>query len=270
MNGRLLIAAAAVLWSTGGAAIKLSSLNGAQLAGGRAVVAGLVLFLVLPSSRVRWTRDVWIAGSAYAATCVLFVYANTLTTAGNAIFIQNVAPVWVLVVAPLALREQATFRERVTLPISLLGCALFFVEAPAVGGMTGNLIALGASFTYATLLIYYRKLRLEDGIAATVCGSVIIALVMAPFALDGPVPTTTDWLVLLHLGAIQQAGAVLLYVRGIREVTALSGALMVYLEPVLSPVWAFLLVGERLTPLAIGGGVLIVGAALWRALEPPQ
>lgn len=270
MNGRLLIAAAAVLLSTGGAAIKISTLNGAQLAGGRAVVAGLVLLVALRPARIRWTKDIWIGAVGYAATCVLFVYANTLTTAGNAIFIQNIAPVWVLAVAPFLLEERSTFRERVTLPISLVGCALFFLESPTAGGTTGNVLALCASFSYATVLLYFRKMSLEQGVASMIAGNVMIVVFMAPIALDGPPPNPIDWTVLVYLGAIQQAGAWFLYVRGVREVTALSGALLVYLEPVLSPIWAFLLVGERLTPYALAGGALIVGGAIWRAFEPPK
>lgn len=265
MSGRLLIAAAALLWSTGGAAVKLSSLTGTQLVAGRAVVAGLLLFALFPKARRGWNRDVWIAGAAYAATCTLFIFANKLTTAGNAIFLQNIAPAWVMLMSPFLLNERATFAERVTLPVSIVGCLLFFVDDVSAGSMLGNGLAVGASFSYATVLLFYRRLDTMGGIAATIAGNVMICVFVLPFAFDGPTPALTDYAVVFHLGAIQQAGAALLYIRGIRELSALEGALLVYLEPVMSPVWAFLAVGERLTPLALAGGALIVGGAIWRS-----
>ncbi|MEQ8278800.1 MAG: DMT family transporter [Deltaproteobacteria bacterium] len=264
MSGRLLIAIAALLWSTGGAAVKLSSLSGTQLVAGRAVVAGLVLFVLFPKARRGWSRDVWIGGVAYAATCTLFIFANTLTTAGNAIFLQNIAPAWVLLLSPILLNERATFAEKLTLPVSLAGCLLFFVDDVSAGSTLGNGLAVGASFSYATVLLFYRRLDVTGGIAATLCGNLLICVFVLPFSFDGPAPQLTDYLVVFHLGAIQQAGAAMLYVRGIRELSAMEGALLVYLEPVMSPVWAFLAVGERLTPLAILGGALIVGGAIWR------
>lgn len=273
MSPRIAIAAAALLLSTGGAAVKLSGLSAAQLSVGRAAIAGVVLFVLFPAARRRWSRDVWIAGAAYAATSGLFVFANTLTTAGNAIFIQNVAPVWVLLVAPKLLGEASTFAERLTLPISLFGCALFFFDDASAGSSTGNVLALLASFSYATLLLFYRRLDATGGIAATICGCGIVSVVLLPASFGGPTPTLDDAVVVLYLGAVQQAGGFLLYVRGIRGVSALEGALLLYLEPVLSPLWAYLAIGERLTPPALAGGALIIGAALWRtwyARSPPR
>src|SRR5437899_1988763 len=125
---RALIAGAALLWSTGGLAIKLSSLGAPAIAGGRALVAAVALFALIPSARGRWTIPVFGTALAYAATCMLFVFANTLTTAGNTIFIQNVAPVWVLLLSPMLLGERPTRAELISVPISLVGCGLFFAE----------------------------------------------------------------------------------------------------------------------------------------------
>ena len=55
---------------------------------------------LFPEARRGWSRAVWLTGVAYALTCALFVFANRLTTAGNAIFIQSTAPVWVMLLSP--------------------------------------------------------------------------------------------------------------------------------------------------------------------------
>lgn len=90
-SARLLIVGAAVIWSTGGAAVKLSELTAPQIAGGRSVFAALALLVFFRGARKWPTRDTFLAGAFYAATGTLFVFANTLTTAGNTIFLQNIA-----------------------------------------------------------------------------------------------------------------------------------------------------------------------------------
>jgi drug/metabolite transporter (DMT)-like permease len=259
------------LWSTGGTAIKLTSLGAPAIAGGRAVIAALALLIALPDARRLPTRRIAVPALAYAATCILFVVANTLTTAGHAIFIQNTAPVWVLLIAPRLLGERATRAELISIPFGLIGCGLVFADRlgdgkGGDGALAGDLCALAASFTYALLIVLYRKRTREEALAATVWGNALIMAMMAPLAARGALPDVRDLAVLAYLGLIQQALTTILFVRGIRHVSALEGALLTLIEPLMSPVWAYLLVGEKMGPLALGGAGLIAGTTLLRAL----
>ena len=83
------------LISTGGAAIKLTALSSWQVAGFRSGIAALVLWLLIPGARRGWTWRTALIGVAYAATLILFVLANKLTTSANAIFLQYTAPAYV-------------------------------------------------------------------------------------------------------------------------------------------------------------------------------
>lgn len=266
LASRGLIVGAAALWSTGGAAVKLANLDAAQIAGGRSLVLALVFLLFLPSSRGRWSGRVLLAGAFYATTSILFVFANTKTTAGNTIFLQNIAPVWVLLISPWLLQERPTRLETLSVPISLGGSLLFFAGALEAGQLVGNLAAVGASFSYALLIVSYRKLTSAEGLTATVAGSVMVVVATLPFAWGGPAPDLPSLGAVLYLGAIQQGLGGLLFIRGIRGVSALEGALLILLEPLLTPVWAFFLVGEIMSGWAIAGGGLILGAALARSL----
>src|SRR5688500_15647594 len=102
---RLQVLAAALLFSTGGAAVKATTLTAWQVAGFRSGIAALAVFLLVPAARRGWTWHVVPVGVAYAATLVLFVTANKLTTAANAIFLQASAPLYMLAFGPLLLRE---------------------------------------------------------------------------------------------------------------------------------------------------------------------
>lgn len=264
-RSRLLIVVAAIIWSTGGAAVKISDLTAPQIAGGRSIFAGLTLFVLFRGARRLPTRETLLAGLFYAATGVLFVFANTLTTAGNTIFLQNTAPVWVLLLSPWFLGEKNTRAEQWSVPISLAGSVLFFVDDLTVGRWAGNACALGASISYALLIMTYRRMSTADGLAATVHGNVIIVLGTSPYWFLGPLPSLKDIAVCAYLGAFQQAGGAVLFTTGIRGVSALEGALLILFEPLLSPVWAYWAVGETLGPLALAGAGLILGATVWRA-----
>src|SRR6185436_18210309 len=104
-RARLLLIAAAALFSTGGAAIKATSLTGWQVASFRSAVAAAALAAFLPGARRRWTWGTVAVGAAYAATMVLFVLSNKLTTAANTIFLQSTAPLYLLLLGPWLLHE---------------------------------------------------------------------------------------------------------------------------------------------------------------------
>ena len=96
--------------------------------------------------------------------------------------------------------------------------------------------------------------------SAVVCGNVIACLAALPAALPIKGATPTDWTVIAWLGIFQVALAYIFLVRGIRRVGALEASLLILLEPVLSPLWAWLFHGERPSDLALLGGALIVAA----------
>ncbi len=103
---RLLIIAAAALFSTGGAAIKVASLSGWQIASFRSGIAALFLLAVIPESRRRWSWRMLPVAVSYAATLVRFVLANRLTTAANAIFLQSAAPIPLAAARPNSSRAE--------------------------------------------------------------------------------------------------------------------------------------------------------------------
>jgi len=267
LKNRLLLLAAAALWSTAGAAIKSSGLDAFQLAGGRSLVAGAFLFLAVRSGRARPDRKVALVAVAYAFTVVLFVIATKLTTAANAIFIQDSAPLWVLLLSPWLLSERPTRGELLAVPIFGVGLGLFFLDELSPGQTAGNVVALGSGVAFALSMIGLRSLR-ERGPAALVWGNFLAAAITLPLWSRGPVPTTLDLGLVLYLGVFQLGLAYLLFSRGVTGVPAIEASLLVLLEPVLNPIWTFAIAGERMGPWAIAGGAVVLLATAWRTVAP--
>jgi DME family drug/metabolite transporter len=267
MRYRLLLLAAAVLWSSAGAVIKLSALDAWQLAGGRALVAAIFLALVVPTARRRPSPRLLLVGLAYAATTVLFVLANKLTTSANAIFLQDTAPLWVLLLSPWLLGERPTRGELLSVPVFGAGLALFFVDQLSPGQLAGNLVALVAGVAFAASILGLRRLG-PEGPAALVWGNLLAAAVTLPLWPLGPAATAGDLGAVAFLGVFQLGLAYLCFSLGLRGTPAVEASLLVLLEPVLNPVWTYLFAGERPGPWALLGGGVILLATVWRTLQP--
>ena len=82
-TGRLQLLAAALIFSAGGAGIKACELTAWQVASFRSGIAAVVVLLLMPEARRGWSWRVVVAGLPYAATVLLFVLANKLTTSAN-------------------------------------------------------------------------------------------------------------------------------------------------------------------------------------------
>lgn len=264
MHARLLILGAALLWSTGGAAIKLISLSPWQVTCGRSLIAAFVLALAMPSARRVPARRAFGAAVAGAVTMVLFVQSTKLTTAANAIFLQSTAPLYVLLLGPWLLGERPSRSEKLAIPIFLLGLGLFFLDQLTAGQLLGNMLALLSGLTFAFSVMGLRAAQ-EENPAVLLWSNLLAGLGTLPLALGGAIqPSALDIGLLVFLGTVQIGLSYALFGRGLRHTPAVEASLLVLVEPVLNPVWALLLVGERPGAWSVVGGGVILGATAWR------
>ena len=273
MGPRILVLLAAVLLSTGGAAIKLCSLTGWQVASFRSAVAAIAVLVLARPARRDFDRRVLLVGSAFAATLIVFAVANKLTTAANAIFLQSTAPLYILVLAPRLLGEHFQRRDLGVVIAMVIGMSLFFVgEQPSFSSapepVRGNAVAALSGLTWALTVIGLRWLSRAGGGpgAMLLIGNVIASAVCLPLALPVGAATAADWALIAYLGVFQIVAAYLLVSAGLRHLTALEGMLLLLLEPVLNPVWAALVQGEVPGALSLAGGAVILGATVWKTV----
>ena len=128
-----MLLAASLCFSTGGAAIKAASLTAWQVAGFRSAVAAVALLVLLPAARRGWNWRALPVGAAYGGTMLLFVTSNKLTTAANSIFLQSTAPLYLLLMGPLLLKEHIGRRDLALILAVACGMALFFVGTERAG-----------------------------------------------------------------------------------------------------------------------------------------
>ena len=281
LRHRLLLVVAAVLFSTGGAAIKATTLTGWQLVALRSLVAGLTILLLLPESRRSWRWRTFGVSLAYAATLILFVLANRLTTAANAIFLQSAAPLYLLLFSPWLLKEPIRRSDLLFMAAMAGGLSLFFVRreaalATASDPRLGNLLAAASGITYALTLAGLRWLARgkQDlgGLATVAIGNLMVFVAALPMALPMAAPGALNLAAILYMGIFQLGLSYACVTRALRHVPAFEANTVLLLEPALNPVWVWLLNGERPSTWGLVGGMVILGAAFlhaWRHRTEP-
>ncbi len=270
-GARFQVATAALLFSIGGAGIKACELTSWQIAGFRSGVAALTIFILLPDCRRGWTWRHVLVGTTYAATMMLFVLANKLTTSANTIFLQSTAPLYVLLFGPWFLGEKNRRSDLLVMAMVIAGLCLFFVgsQAPlrtAPAPLQGNLLAVASGVTWALTIMGMRRLGRDQAAGrgsaapAVVLGNLIAFVASLPFALPVTHARPEDIWIVIGLGTVQIGVAYLCLTRALQTVPAFEAMILLLLEPALNPIWAWLIHGERPGGWAILGGALILGA----------
>jgi drug/metabolite transporter (DMT)-like permease len=276
VTARLLILLAAVLWSLSGFFTRLFDspwlglnepvLTPLQRAAGRALFAGLML---LPLVRPRDVRVSWYTvGTAIAFTLMnaTYITAMTLGTSGSAVLLQYTAPLWIFIITVYVYGETPEPRGRVTLLLGMVGVGFLLV-----GGWTENrllpaLLALISGLFFGLILLGLRAQRGTSAIWLTVVNHLTAGVALLPFIVYDPVPTGAQMGVLVLYGVVQLGLPYTLAAYASRYVGPREAATLMLLEPVLVPVWAYLVdpVRERPDEWMLAGGFFVLGALVYR------
>jgi drug/metabolite transporter (DMT)-like permease len=175
------------------------------------------------------------------------------------------------------LKEKFRFSDLITVVLCLGGMSLFFLESPSAENklatdiFIGNIAALfsGVFFgLYFILLRHPRSLENKNPALSVFYGNILIVIFMFPLLLQNPpAPTINDFLAIIFLGVFQIGTAYILFTKGISEgVRSLDASIIGFIEPLLNPVWVFLVIGEKPSKWAIIGGIVIIIAVTFHTI----
>lgn len=269
---------AVLLWSTGGLFIKMTTLDAFAVNCGRSLFAAITVAIFTYKKGLNLDGFTLLTAFLYAGTLTCFVYANKETTAANAIFLQYTAPIYILILAPFILKEKFRFSDLITVVVCLGGMSLFFLEKQANAGslspnvFLGNIAALASGVffgLYFILLRHPRSLENKNPAISVFYGNLLIVLLMLPLLWENPPqPNGKDVLAILFLGIFQIGIAYILFTKGIAEgVRSLDASIVGFVEPLLNPIWVFLILSEKPSVWAILGGIIIISAVIFHTLK---
>jgi DME family drug/metabolite transporter len=266
----LFVVAAAVLWSSGGLFIKWTSISGLELSFGRSLFAAITVAIFTRREGFGLNKVTALASLLYAALLLLFVLATKQTTAANAIFLQYTAPVYLLIFEPLFYQEKFRSRDLLVVIACVAGMSLFFVGKLRPEDVNGNLLALASGLCFACyfLLLRHTKSRAVNRASSVIYGNLLLVMIAAPAGLKAlPHMSSLDLWSVIYLGVVQIGLAYTLFtVAMARGVRSLDAGIVGYIEPVLNPIWVFLVLGERPSQWALLGGAIIITAVVCHTL----
>jgi drug/metabolite transporter (DMT)-like permease len=230
---------------------------------------GLLMALALTVFSLIWRRQKSVTPRAlftlpalaiaalFAVSSVAFVTAIVTTSVANTLFLITVAPLFAAAFARIFFKEPVTPRTIVAIVVVIAGMAIIFGDGLSRGNLAGNLIAVFAAACWAGSLVVLRHAPQVDAASAIAGGGYLIAaiaLVVAPTLLLSP----ADMLWLGLLGLIVLPVSFGLISLGPRYLPASEVSLIVLLEAVIGPLWAWAFIDQIPTLTSLAGGALIV------------
>ncbi len=258
---------AALLWSLGGLLFKYVPWPALAVGGARSLIAAIFL-AALTGRSLRFTWSPLQIGTAisYAACTLLFALANKLTTAANAILLQYTAPIWIALFGAWLLGERAKAADWLTIVAVFFGMGIFLYDGLQVHDVPGILVSIASGLFFALTAIFLRKQKAGSPLESIILGNLIGFLIGLPSICSAPPLSGSSIGALVALGVLQLGLAYWLYARAIKHVTALEAVIIPIIEPILNPVWVMIFAGERPSPLALVGGIIVLGSVTWRAI----
>jgi drug/metabolite transporter (DMT)-like permease len=274
-QGRLCIAMAALLWSTSGAFTKVLTLDTGlgldvpkidplQIAFYRVLFAGLVLLPTLRCGDLTFRPLMLAMAGCFALMNATFVSALALGTAANAILLQYTGPMWMYLASVWWLGEPPDRRSFAALLLGVLGIGIIVWGGRREAQLDVIAIALTSGVAFAGVIICLRIVRDSSPRWLTVWNHLASALVLLPWVWHQPLPTAGQICVLIAYGAGQMALPYWLMARSLKVVSPQEAGTISLLEPLLNPLWAYLVSGEQPSLYTLAGGAFILGALAWR------
>ena len=285
-RARLYVLAAALLWSTGGAFAKVltqdtffgfnePALQGYALAGYefpvqiacyRSFFAGMLLVPTLRPRQLRFHGLMVVMAIFFAIMSITFLSAQALGTAANAILLQYSAPLWVYLAGIFWLGEKPDRRSTIAMWLGLVGIGIIVGGGWQEGQLPIVIIALVSGVTYGGVMVCLSLLRDVSSPWLVVWNHLWSGLVLLPFVLSLTPPSATQMIVLLVYGCLQMGLPYFLLARGLRVVSAQEAGTITLLEPLLNPLWAYLVSPKTETPpwSTYVGGAIILATLAWR------
>ena len=256
VSGPLYIVLASLVWSFAGMLSKWTPWSAYSIIGARALFTAVFFGFVRKSFRPSFTKGNLLGAFAVAATSILFIMANKMTSAANAIVLQYAMPV-VVILGYWVFKGQKPGRLDIAASLCVLaGVALCFMGGLGRGAFWGDAIALLSAFTFA-LVFFAARMPGADPADYTYLGNLASCLFLLYIPRDPHFTMDPMALLAVTLMGLCLSLGYFFFTAGMRAgVHPVTASILSNVEPVMNPLWAFIFLGEN------PGIVSLLGVAL--------
>ena len=284
--GVVFTAAGAMCWSLGGALVRLThGIDAWQIIFYRSLTVivcmgiwlGFRFGAGLAGRFVHAGVNGVIAGIAIGTAGLAFIASLFYTTVAQSIFMVGLTPFLSAILGLWILRERIPGITWIAMTVALTGMAVIFAGAGGGSAFTGTALAIFSAFCfscYAVLLRWGQKTEMSvaliwNAILLIAVGAVVLLLPTGLRAEPGLAQFAIGWsnfAAVFVMGAVQLTLGLILFTIGSRSVPAAQLSLIALVEPILSPLWAWLVVSELPPIWTFVGGAVILSAIALQAL----
>ena len=253
-------------WSFTGLFSRLVSWNPFTLVGLRAPIALLIIGLGRGSFRIRPNKGLWVSAAGITLTSLMFMAANRLTTAANAIVLQYTASIFVMLYSFFVKKQKPLKSEVIAAFFVFFGVILCFMGGLSGGGLIGDCIALLSGITFAMVFLAARYSG-NSPIDGVYFGTLVSCVFVLAVPFDPAFQlTVTQLLVMLALGLGLGLGYLFFSMGMQRGLSPVKACIISNVEPVLNPTWVALLLGQSPGLFSILGAVTVLLAITLQSL----
>ncbi|MCB8818243.1 DMT family transporter [Desulfosporosinus shakirovi] len=262
-----------IIWGSLGVFTRSIPLSALSLAFLRALIALPVLFVVMKMKKgdqVKWTllKPYLISGVLLGFGWLTLFYGFKHTSISSAVMIYNMCPVYVMIAAPLLLKETISKIQIAVIFISFLGLCLIIGHNLLEGhGYLGLALSAVSGMLYAAIVLINRSIKVRvDNQTATFVQIFAAMIVLLPFVLiDGTILRVVDLdaravTYTILLGILHTSVAYTMFFSLYTHMKSVEIVSYSYLEPLFGIIFSVIFVGETLTLPQIMGGILILGS----------
>ena len=214
-----------------------------------------------------------ISGALIGFNWIFLFEAYNYTTVATATLCYYMAPVFVILMAPIVLKEKLTGKKLICAMVALAGMVLVSgvleVGISSLAEIKGILFGLAASLLYGTIMLLNKKLHGIEGYDKTLIQLIVAAVVLVPYVLmvewDAVAAVTWTPLIIimtLVVGIVHTGFAYTIYFGAMGGMKAQTIALYSYLDPIIAVILSAVLLSENLSIAGWIGAVMIIGATM--------
>lgn len=286
-NAKLKLIVAMVIFGTIGLFVRHISLPSSVIALCRGVTGTLFLIALLFWRKLRFDfaavrkNLLWLllSGSAIGFNWILLFESYRYTSVAVSTLCYYLAPILVILVSPLILKEPLTGKKIACVAAALVGmvCLSGVLQSgmPSGGELKGILFGLAAALLYASIMLMNKQLSEISALEKTIMQLGTSAVILLPycFLTVGSSALTVDLktiLLLIVLGVVHTGVAYALYFDAFGAIKAQTAAILSYIDPVVAVLASVLILQEPMQSGEVIGAVLILGAAVISEVHFPK
>lgn len=265
-----------VIFGTIGIFVRYINLSASEIALLRGLIGSLFLacVILLTREKISWAAMrsnaslLLVSGMALAGNWVFLFLAYKNTTVANAALSYYFAPVFVMILSPVVLKERLSPKKLVCIGAAVLGMFLIVGNSGSAAGnnnLLGIAYGLAAAGFYASLMLLNKFIKNLTGLETTIVQLAIASLFLLPYVLlmEGTGLFQVQMLSIvfvLVLGIVHTGIGFFLFFSGMKQLKGQSIAALSYLDPITSLILSVAVLQENVTVVQLAGGVLLLCA----------